>query len=173
MINTKGNWIEVFIGEWRWSRLIWFPCLHRNGLQYSRSTLTTQKQLFLCFLKNEMILRNGRYLWYDILWSSWLLFTFCGLDVTLPGPRCVPWSCQYQSPSMPSVSMSQYQCQYQYTSSYYKSQKRNTISRWNQQYLGPNIWRLCDFMTQKWNPVIGFEFDLKKWKIWLFEGSMP
>ena len=155
MINTKGNWTEVFIGEWWWSRLIWFPCLHRNGLQYSRSTLTTQKQLFLCFLKNEIVLRNGRYLWYDILCSSWLLFTFCGLDVTLPGPRCVPWSCQYQSPSMPSVSMSQYQCQYQYTSSYYKSQKRNTISRWNQQYLGPNIWRLW-----LWNPVIEFEFDL-------------
>ena len=93
----------------------------------------------------------------NIFWSSWLLFTFCGLDVTLPGPRCVPWSCQYQSPSMPSVSMSQYQCQYQYTSSYYKSQKRNTISRENQQYLGPNISRQCDCMTQKWYPVNEFE----------------
>ena len=106
--------------------------------------------LSLCFQR----FLEMRVVFSNIFWSSGLLFTFCGLDVTLPGPRCVPWSCQYQSPSMPSVSMSQYQCQYQYTSSYYKSQKRNTISRWNQQYLGPNIWRLW-----LWNPVIEFEFD--------------
>ena len=108
----------------------------------------TKTIVFVFLLKNEMILRNGRYLWYDILWWSWLLFTFCGLDVTLPGPRCVPWSCQYQSPSMPSVSMSQYQCQYQYTS-WYKTHKRNTIYRENQHYLRPNISRQCDCMTQK------------------------